>query len=146
MAFKPVYTTTATVIGGRQGHGKTGDGRLEVDLSRPAELGGDAGAGTNPEQLFAVGWAACFEGALQGVAKESGADVSDASIDIEVSLGKTATGLGIGAAFDVTLPSVEDASAAAGLVTAAHGVCPYSNATRGNVPVTFKVNGAVLEA
>ncbi|MFA4929328.1 MAG: organic hydroperoxide resistance protein [Patulibacter sp.] len=143
MAFKPVYAAHATVTGARGGHGKTDDGRLDVGLSVPAGLGGDDGPGTNPEQLFAVGWAACFEGALGSVAGDT--DVSGASIDSTVEIGKGSDGLGLRATLDVTLPGVDD-DVAAELVAKAHGVCPYSKATRGNVETTLTANGKPVEA
>ena len=138
---KVVYTAEAHVTGGRaEGHGKTSDGLLEVDLRVPTELGGD-GTGTNPEQLFAVGYAACFEGALGTVARRSKAETGDVGIDSKVSLvaedDRTFT---IAVELHVTLPSVED-EAAVELVREAHKVCPYSNATRGNVEVTLTANG-----
>jgi lipoyl-dependent peroxiredoxin len=135
---KVVYTAEATVTGGReQGHGKTTDGALEVDLRPP-----DQGGGTNPEQLFAVGYAACFEGALNVAARRAKAEVGDASIDSKVSLITTEDrGFNIAVQLDVTLPQVEDAAAAKEIVAAAHQICPYSNATRGNVEVTLTANG-----
>lgn len=139
--FKPVYDAHATVTGGRAGQGRTDDGRLEVSLSKPAGLGGDDGPGTNPEQLFAVGWAACFEGAIGAVAGDT--DVSQVSIDATVQLGKTSSGLGLAATLAVTLPGVDDARAVE-LVHAAHQVCPYSVATRGNVPTTLTANGQAV--
>lgn len=142
-SFKPVYTAHATVTGGRSGHGRTDDGRLDVQLSTPAALGGDDGPGSNPEQLFAVGWAACFEGALGAAAGDT--DVSGASIDVTVAIGKTSDGLGLEATLAVTLPGVDDAEAAR-LVHAAHQGCPYSKATRGNVPTTLTANGRPVEA
>ncbi len=143
MAFKSVYAAHATVTGGRAGRGSTDDGRLAVELSVPGGLGGDDGPGTNPEQLFAIGWAACFEGALGAVAGES--DVSGASIDATVEIGKDADGLGLHATLAVTLPGIDDDLAVA-LVGKAHGVCPYSKATRGNVPTTLTANGRPVEA
>jgi lipoyl-dependent peroxiredoxin len=135
---KVVYTAEATVTGGREkGHGKTTDGALEVDLRPPTE-----GGGTNPEQLFAVGYAACFEGALGVAARRAKAEVGDASIDSKVSLITTEDrGFNVAVQLDVTLPQVEDAEAAKEIVAAAHQICPYSNATRGNVEVTLTANG-----
>jgi osmotically inducible protein OsmC len=135
---KVVYTAEATVTGGREhGHGKTTDGALEVDLRPPNE-----GGGTNPEQLFAVGYAACFEGALGVAARRAKAEVGDASIDSKVSLITTEDrGFNVAVQLDVTLPQVEDAEAAKEIVAAAHEICPYSNATRGNVEVTLTANG-----
>jgi lipoyl-dependent peroxiredoxin len=138
---KVVYTAAAHVTGGRiEGHGKTSDGLLEVDLRVPPELGGD-GTGTNPEQLFAVGYAACFEGALATVARRAKAEVGDVAIDSKVSLvAQEDRSFTVAVELHVSLPSVEDAEAVE-LVRAAHRVCPYSNATRGNVDVTLTANG-----
>lgn len=142
---KVLYTAEAHVTGGRtDGHGATGDGALEVDLRTPPELGGD-GSGTNPEQLFAVGYAACFEGALMAVARRQKAEVGDIAIDSKVML---VTGedrnFTIAAELHVTLPSVEGDEAIE-LVRAAHAVCPYSNATRGNIEVKLTANGAIVD-
>jgi lipoyl-dependent peroxiredoxin len=144
---KTLYTARATVTGGRaNGHGRTDDGILDVQLRRPAEMGG-AGGGTNPEQLFAIGYAACFEGALGVVGRRERAEVGDVSIDSSVSLtpGEDRS-FRLGVALDVTLPQVTDAEQAARIVRAAHAVCPYSNATRGNVDVRLSVNGQPLDA
>lgn len=135
---KVVYTAEATVTGGREkGHGKSSDGELDVQLRPPGE-----GGGTNPEQLFAVGFAACFEGALGVAARRARAEVGDASIDSKVSLVTTEDrGYTVAVELDVTLPQVEDADQAKEIVAAAHEICPYSNATRGNVEVTLTANG-----
>ncbi len=143
---KVLYTAEAHVTGGRiAGHGRTSDGALEVDLRTPPEMGGDGG-GTNPEQLFAVGYAACFEGALAAVARREKLEVGDVEIDSKVMLvsaeERTFT---IAVELAVTLPSVEGESAVE-LVRAAHRVCPYSNATRGNIEVTLSANGAPVDA
>jgi Ohr subfamily peroxiredoxin len=137
-----LYTAEAHVSGGRtEGHGRTSDGALEVDLRIPGEMGGPGG-GTNPEELFAVGYAACFEGALGVVARRAKADAGDAEIDSKVSLSPDGKGgFVLGVELDVTLPSVSDAVTAVDLVRAAHGVCPYSNATRGNIEVALTANG-----
>jgi lipoyl-dependent peroxiredoxin len=142
---KTLYTAEATVTGGRdKGHGKTTDGLLEVDLRLPTEMGGQGG-GTNPEQLFAVGYASCFESALGAVARRSKVDAGDAVIDSKVSLHPNESrGFDLSVELDVTLPSV-DAEQAVELVRAAHLVCPYSNATRGNIPVTLTANGQLVE-
>ena len=139
---KPLYTAEAHVTGGRiNGHGRTSDGALEVDLRIPSELGGEGG-GTNPEQLFAVGYAACFEGALATVARRTNDETGDAAIDSKVMLVTTEQrGFTVAVELDVTLPSVEDPEKAIELVRAAHKVCPYSNATRNNVDVTLTANG-----
>jgi osmotically inducible protein OsmC len=139
---KVIYTAEAHVIGGRaEGHGKTSDGALEVDLRLPVEMGGEGG-GTNPEQLFAVGYAACFEGAIGAVSRRLKLEAGDVEIDSKVSLnpGPDRTFV-ISVMLDVTLPSVEG-DAAGELVREAHKVCPYSNATRGNIDVTLTANGA----
>ncbi|CAB4927647.1 unannotated protein [freshwater metagenome] len=141
--FKPVYTANATVTGGRDGTGKTDDGRLDLKLDVPEGLGGKGGDGTNPEQLFAVGWAACFEGAIGGVSGDT--DVSAVSIDATVEIGKGEGGLGLQATLAVTLPGVDDETAKK-IVHDAHQVCPYSKATRGNVPTTLTANGQPVEA
>jgi lipoyl-dependent peroxiredoxin len=135
---KVVYTAEATVTGGReQGHGRSTDGELDVQLRPPGE-----GGGTNPEQLFAVGYAACFEGALNVAARREHKEVGDASIDSKVSLITTEDrGYTVAVELDVTLPQVEDADEAKKIVAAAHEICPYSNATRGNVEVTLTANG-----
>jgi Ohr subfamily peroxiredoxin len=137
-----IYTAEAQVTGGRaQGHGETSDGNLAVDLRLPAELGGEGG-GTNPEELFAVGFAACFESALGVVARRRKLEAGDVAIDSKVMLLPTEErGFKLAAELDVTLPSVEDPDQAAELVRAAHEVCPYSNATRGNIDVTLTANG-----
>ncbi|MFZ1155852.1 MAG: organic hydroperoxide resistance protein [Solirubrobacteraceae bacterium] len=143
---KVLYTAEATVTGGRaEGHGRTSDGVLEVELRTPSELGG-AGDGTNPEQLFAIGYAACFEGALGVVARRERAEVGDVSIDSRVSLLPTeGGGFKLAVALDVSLPQVEDPEQAARIVAAAHKVCPYSNATRGNIEVELTANGQAVE-
>jgi Ohr subfamily peroxiredoxin len=142
----PIYTTEAHVTGGRaDGHGRTSDGALEVDLRIPTEMGGPGG-GTNPEELFAVGYAACFESALGVVARRAKADAADAAIESKVSLSPNGKGgFVLGVELDVTLPQVPDAEAAVELVRAAHLVCPYSNATRGNIDVALTANGAPVE-
>jgi osmotically inducible protein OsmC len=142
---KTLYTATAEVTGGRdKGQGRSGDGALEVDLRLPPEMGGQGG-GTNPEQLFAVGYAACFESAIGAVARRARVDTGDAVIASSVSLHPNdSKGFDLSVQLDVTLPSV-DAVQAVELVRAAHHVCPYSNATRGNIPVTLTANGQPVE-
>jgi lipoyl-dependent peroxiredoxin len=139
---KSLYTARAHVTGGReQGHGVTSDGALDVQLRTPVEMGGEGG-GTNPEQLFAVGYAACFEGALGVVGRREQVDLGDVSIESEVSLITTENrGFTVAVGLDVSLPGVTDAERATSIVAAAHEVCPYSNATRGNVEVTLTANG-----
>ncbi len=144
---KTLYTANATVTGGREhGHGTTSDGVLDIQLRPPAELGGEGGA-TNPEQLFAIGYAACFEGALGAVSRREGADLGEVSIDSHVSLITTEErGYNVAVGLDVTLPGVSDPQEAAKIVAEAHKVCPYSNATRGNVEVTLTANGTAVQA
>ena len=138
---KVVYTAHAKATGGRDGIGKTDDGKLEVKLQLPKEMGG-TGEGTNPEQLFAVGYAACFIGALKNVAGQQHIRVGpDVFINSSVSFGPLANGakgFGIAVALEVHIPGV-DHEKAVELVNLAHEICPYSNATRGNVDVTLTV-------
>ena len=131
---KVLYTAKAHTTGGRDGQSRTDDGKLEVKLSPP----GTAGTGTNPEQLFAAGYAACFIGAIKAVAGKMKLTVPDGvAVDSEVDLGPTSLGYGIGVRLNVALPGM-DRAAAQQLVDAAHQVCPYSNATRNNIDV--KIN------
>jgi lipoyl-dependent peroxiredoxin len=134
------YRTTATATGGRDGRAATKDGSFQVTLSTPKELGGAGGPGNNPEQLFAAGYAACFIGAMKFVAAQGGPKVpGDASVNATVGIGpRSEGGFGLDVALDVALPGLERAAAEA-LVEKAHQVCPYSNATRGNVPVRLRV-------
>jgi osmotically inducible protein OsmC len=134
---KVLYTAQAHTTGGRDGSGKTSDGALDVQLSSP----GAGKPGTNPEQLFAVGYAACFIGAMKAVGPKVGVKVpDDVAVDSSVSLGPTHGGAayGIAVKLAVTLPGL-DADAKQKLVAAAHQVCPYSNATRGNIPVELSI-------
>jgi lipoyl-dependent peroxiredoxin len=136
---KVLYTAHATSTGGREGSSKSSDGALEVRLSTPKELGGAGGPGTNPEQLFAAGYSACFIGALKVVAgKLKVALPADLSVTADVGIGPIPTGFGIQATLNVALPGVE-LETAQKLVHAAHQVCPYSNATRGNIDVTLNI-------
>ena len=136
---KVLYTAHATSTGGRAGTSKSDDGRLELNLSTPKELGGDSGRGTNPEQLFAAGYSACFIGAMKAVAGgQKIALPADVSITADVGIGPIPGGFGIQVAMAITVPGMERAAAEA-LVAAAHKVCPYSNATRGNIDVTLTV-------
>ncbi|MCE7082668.1 organic hydroperoxide resistance protein [Streptomyces sp. ST2-7A] len=141
----PLYTATATAGGGRDGRARTATGSLDLELRTPAELGGPGG-GTNPEELFAAGYAACFSSALGLVARRARADVSGAEVTADVSLGKIADSEGFGLAVRLTvrIPGAAEPTARA-LVEAAHGVCPYSNAVGGNVVVDLRVEtgGAV---
>lgn len=133
---KTVYTARAHATGGREGHARTDDGKLDVKLTPPTEMGG-SGTGLNPEQFFAAGYAACFLGATKFVAKNEGVTVpDDARVDAAVSIGPIPGGFGIAVELKVNLPGV-DRAIAQKLIDVAHGqVCPYSNATRGNVDVT----------
>jgi lipoyl-dependent peroxiredoxin len=142
---KVLYTARAHVTGGReQGHGVTDDEALDVQLRTPTEMGG-AGGGTNPEQLFAVGYAACFEGALGVVGRREKVELGEVSIESEVGLITTENrGFNVAVALNVSLPGVTDAERAIAIVAAAHEVCPYSNATRGNVEVTLTANGKAV--
>ena len=144
---KTIYTAQATVTGGRmEGHGRTNDGALDVQLRAPVESGGPGG-GTNPEQLFAVGYAACFEGAIGAIGRRERVEVGDVSIDSRVSLVTTEDrAFTVAVELHVSLPQVSDAEQAARIVAAAHAVCPYSNATRGNIDVTLTANGQAVEA
>ncbi|RNL81801.1 organic hydroperoxide resistance protein [Halostreptopolyspora alba] len=137
-----MYTAEANVTGeGRKGSGRTNDDRLNVDLSVPKGMGGDDGPGTNPEQLFAVGYGACFHGALRKVAGQSKTSVEGSRVDTRVSLGSGEDGLDLAVELNVTIPGVEQAEAER-LVEAAHQVCPYSRATRGNIDVTLNAIAA----
>ncbi|MFC5830693.1 organic hydroperoxide resistance protein [Nonomuraea insulae] len=140
-----LYTAQASVTGGRaDGHGRTADGRLEVDLRQPKELGGD-GEGTNPEQLFAIGYAACFAASLALVGQRRQLRADDAAIDAKVMLIPAGNGgFKLGVELEIGLPSIADAAQACDLVRVAHQVCPYSNATRGNIDVGLVVNGTRL--
>jgi len=139
----PLYTAQATAYHGRDGAVKSSDGILDLEVHPPTELGGP-GSGTNPEQLFAAGYAACFESALKTVARRRGAGADDVSIDSKVMLGPTdERTFTLAVELDVTLPQITG-DEAAHLVRAAHEVCPYSNATRGNIDVALSVNGEPL--
>jgi Ohr subfamily peroxiredoxin len=137
--MKPLYTTSAVATGdGRNGHVQTTDGVLATDVRMPAELGGPGGA-TNPEQLFAAGYAACFHSALKRVAGADGVDVTDSEVVADVSLGAHENGaFGLSVALEVTIPGA-DREVAEKVVARAHEVCPYSNATRGNIEVALTV-------
>lgn len=142
---KKLYTAQAHVTGGRQeGHGTTASGSLEVELRPPAALGGP-GEGTNPEELFAIGFAACFDSALNTVAMRKKLEPGETSVDSKVSLaaGEDRSFV-IEAELDVTVPGLDDEAAVA-LVRTAHKVCPYSNATRGAMKVTLTANGRPVD-
>jgi lipoyl-dependent peroxiredoxin len=137
--MQSVYTASAVATGdGRNGHVQSTDGLLDLDVRIPKEMGGDGGA-TNPEQLFAAGYAACFHSALRLVAGQAKADVTDSEVVADVAIGTIDNGgFGLAVQLEVTLPHVDD-DAARDLVERAHQVCPYSNATRGNVEVTLTI-------
>ncbi len=140
MSVNVLYSTQASAHGGRDGEAATADGSLKVKLSTPKELGGGGGPGNNPEQLFAAGYSACFLGAMKFVASQGGPKVpADAKVSATIGIGpRSEGGFGITAALDIALPGLPHDQAEA-LVHKAHEVCPYSNATRGNVDVTLKV-------
>ncbi|MFJ6196392.1 organic hydroperoxide resistance protein [Micromonospora sp. NPDC092111] len=136
-----LYTASALATGdGRDGHVRTADGTVDLDLAIPKEMGG-TGRAANPEQLFAAGYAACFHSALRLVARRARADVTGSVVEAEVGIGPHGAGFGLTVALLVDLPAVER-SAAQQLVEAAHQVCPYSNATRGNIEVALTVRAA----
>lgn len=136
---KTLYVAHATATGGRDGRAVSSDQQLDVALATPRELGGAGGAGTNPEQLFAAGYAACFIGALKVVAaKEKVALPADTSIAADVGIGPIPNGFGIEVTLNVSVPGLAR-ELAESLVQKAHVVCPYSNATRGNIDVTLNI-------
>lgn len=132
--MKPIYTAEATAHGGREGHVKSSDGRLEADLRMPKEMGGPGGEGTNPEQLFAAGYAACFESALRLVARLQKKPLTDAKITARVTLNADGPKYVLSVELEGQIEGVP-AEEALSLMHAAHEVCPYSNATRGNIDV-----------
>ncbi|WP_216912625.1 organic hydroperoxide resistance protein [Nocardia noduli] len=134
-----LYTAEALATGdGRNGHARTSDGKVDVNLAMPKELGG-SGEGTNPEQLFAAGYAACFHSALRLVAKSANADIADSAVGAKVGLGSNDQGgFALTVTLEVSLPHLSREEAQA-LADKAHEVCPYSNATRGNIDVTVTV-------
>ena len=136
---KPLYTARATATGGRSGHAVTDDGQVDVHLKPPKEMGGPGG-GTNPEQLFAAGYAACFASAIGAVARGTGQDVKDVSVTAEVGIGGSVeAGFNLSVVLRVELPEALAGEPGRVLVEKAHQVCPYSNATRGNIPVELVV-------
>lgn len=136
--MEALYVATATSIGGRNGRAESSDGALAVDIVPPAELGGDGRPGTNPEQLFAAGYAACFNSALSLVAGKRGHDASAAHVTASVGLQRAGRGFGLEVELRVAIPGM-DRELAQELVEKAHQVCPYSNATRGNIEVALSV-------
>jgi Ohr subfamily peroxiredoxin len=134
---KPLYTAEATVRGGRDGHGRSSDGFLDLDIRPPAEMGGQGG-GTNPEQLFAMGYAACFQSAMGVVGRRMKVDTSDSEVTGKVTIGTIeGNAFGLAVELDIHIPGVDDATAQE-VVQGAHQVCPYSNATRNNIEVTLR--------
>ncbi|MEV5881982.1 organic hydroperoxide resistance protein [Streptomyces sp. NPDC052020] len=133
-----LYTAAATATHGRDGRAVSSDGTLDLALSAPVELGG-SGRGTNPEQLFAAGYAACFGSALALVGRQAKVDVGDAAVTAEVGIGKHGEGFALAVTLRVELPEGVDEATGRELVERAHQVCPYSNATRGNIPVDLVV-------
>jgi lipoyl-dependent peroxiredoxin len=133
-----LYTAVATATHGREGRAVSSDGVLDLALGMPQALGGN-GQGTNPEQLFAAGFAACFGSALGLVGRQAKVDVSDAAVTAEVSIGKQGEGFGLAVTLRVELPESVDEATGRKLVDQAHQVCPYSNATRGNIEVDLVI-------
>ena len=139
MPTKTIYTAHATAIGGREGHAETDDKKVSVDFASP----GSGKAGTNPEQLFACGYGACFGGALAYIARQQKLDIGKPEIKVDVDLRQGDDGFSIGATINVSLPGLDKATAEK-LVADTHQFCPYSKATRGNIEVTLKVNDQPL--
>jgi lipoyl-dependent peroxiredoxin len=133
-----LYTAVATATHGRDGRSISNDGKVDVKLAPPVEMGGD-GEGTNPEQLFAAGYAACFGSALALVGRKEKIDVSDAAVTAEVGIGRLGEGFGLKVTLRIELPDTVDETTGRKLVESAHQVCPYSNATRGNVEVDLVI-------
>ena len=140
-----LYVAEATATGGREGHSRTSDGRVDVDLDVPTEMGGTGGPGTNPEQLFATGYAACFQSALLRFAAGRRLDLSTSRVTARVGIGLLDSGgMGLAAAIDLEAPEIPRDEAVE-LMRRAHETCPYSRATRGNIDVILTVGGASLE-
>ena len=138
--MKPIYTASVTSVGGRLGHVESSDGALKLDLTFPPADGSPAKL-TNPEQLFAAGYAACFASAMEHVAKQQKLDIGQVTILSKVALSANeAGGFELAVDFDITVPNLDQASAEK-IVAEGHAVCPYSNATRGNIPVTLVAHG-----
>ncbi|HLJ90131.1 MAG TPA: organic hydroperoxide resistance protein [Candidatus Angelobacter sp.] len=144
--MKILYTASVTSVGGRNGHVQSSDGKLNLDLAMPPEMGGKGGA-SNPEQLFAAGYAACFTGAMEFIARQKQISVGEITIGAKVGIGPNDGGAGFGLAveLDVTVPALAQADAEA-LVKEAHQVCPYSNATRNNIDVKLTAHGGHQQA
>ncbi|PKK35416.1 organic hydroperoxide resistance protein [Siphonobacter sp. SORGH_AS_0500] len=140
--MEKLYTAQATATGGRNGQVKSSDGVLDLEVRVPKEMGGSGGAYSNPEQLFAAGYAACFDSALNLIIRTGKVKTGTTTVTAEVSIGKNdAGGFGLAVTLDVTIPGVDQATAEA-LVEKAHQVCPYSNATRNNVEVILQVTAS----
>jgi Ohr subfamily peroxiredoxin len=141
MPTQVVYTASATATGdARNGHTRSSDGVLDLDLAVPKEMGGPGGARTNPEQLFAAGYAACFHSALKAVARRENLDLTDSAVTVDVGIGPNGNGgFGLTLAIEAELPGLDETKARE-LIEAAHQVCPYSNATRGNVEAALTVS------
>jgi Ohr subfamily peroxiredoxin len=147
MSMQPeiLYTADATVTGGREGHARTSDGRLEVDLDVPKEIGGGGGPGTNPEQLFASAFAACFQSTLMRFASGRMLDLTDSRVTAIVGIGLVrGGGFGLAVTLDLHAPHIGHEQAI-DLMARAHEACPYSRATRGNIDVRLTVGGMSLE-
>ena len=140
-----LYTAEATATGGREGHARTSDGRVDVDLDVPSEMGGTGGPGTNPEQLFAAGYAACFQSSLLRFAAGRKLDLNGSRVTARIGIGQLKSGgFGLAAALDLEAPAI-GRDEAFELMRLAHETCPYSRATRGNIEVTLTVGGTRLE-
>jgi osmotically inducible protein OsmC len=139
-----MYTAEAVVEGGRDGHARTSDGNLDVELDTPTELEGSGGSGTNPEQLFAAGFAASFQSALMGIARGKNVNIDDCTITARVGVGPVAEGgFGLEVRLELTAPSLSEEDAAT-FMQRAHKRCPYSRAIEGNVPVELVANGVAI--
>jgi lipoyl-dependent peroxiredoxin len=140
-----LYTAEATAVGGRAGHARTNDGRLEIDLEIPSEMGGTGGPGTNPEQLLAAGWAACFQSSMARFAFTLKVDLTGTRVTARIGIGPLKSGgQGLAAALDLDAPGISREDAVE-LMKRAHETCPYSRATRGNIDVTLTVGGESID-
>ena len=140
-----LYMAEATALGGREGHSRTSDGRLDVDLDVPTAMGGTGGPGTNPEQLLAAGWAACFQSSMMRYAAMRKVDLSGARVTARIGIGTLKTGgLSLAASLDLDAPELSRDDAVY-LMERAHETCPYSRATRGNIDVQLMVGGRSIE-
>src|SRR5260370_19931280 len=135
-----LYTAEATATGGRKGHGRSSDGRVDVDFSSPTEMAGDGGPGTNPDQLFATGFAACFQNAMMSIARRKNlSGVDDSIVTARIGIGPIENRFGLTAELDIKLPSIKDRAVAEELLSLADGRCPYTNAVRGNIDVAIQI-------